>query len=95
MPRLLFFVLLVFLVWLGVRWLGSQRKPGPRSAAGPGGAGPQPKPEIEAMYQCAWCGAHVPAGDAVALPDGRKYCSAAHRDAARDLAASPEPRRRG
>ena len=88
MPRILFFVLLVFLVWLAVRWLGGLRKPGARAAA------PQPKREIEAMRQCAWCGAHVPAGDALSLPDGRVYCSAAHRDAARDRVATPEPRHR-
>lgn len=94
MPRLLFFVLLAFLVWLGVRWLGGLRKPDPRDAAGSARAGPRPKPEIEAMYPCAWCGAHVPAGEALALPDGRKYCSAAHREAARDREAKREPERR-
>ena len=94
MPRILFFVLLVFLVWLAVRWLGGLRKPGAPDAAVRGRAGPQPQQEIETMRQCAWCGAHVPAGDALSLPDGRVYCSAVHRDAARNPVATPEPQRR-
>ena len=100
MPRILLFVLLVFLVWLAVRWLGGLRKPGGSDAART--VAPQPKQEIETMRQCAWCGAHVPAGDAVSLADGRVYCSEAHRDAALAAALDPtadqtdsrEPRRR-
>ena len=94
MPRILLFVLLVFLVWLAVRWLGGLRKPGTRDADAARSAGPQPKQEIETMRQCAWCGAHVPSAEAVSLPDGRVYCSSAHRDAARDTIVTPEPQRR-
>ena len=94
MPRLLLFVLLVFLVWLAVRWLGGLRKPGARDPDATRSAGPQPKQEIETMRQCAWCGAHAPAGDAVSLPDGRVYCSGAHRDAARDTVETSQPQRR-
>ena len=94
MPRILVFVLLLFLVWLAVRWLGGLRKPGARNADAAPRAGPQPRQEIETMRQCAWCGAHVPAGDAVSVPDGRVYCGTVHRDAARDTAVTPEPQRR-
>ncbi len=97
MPRILLFVLLVFLVWLAVRWLGGLRKPGARDADAMRDAsrraGPQPPQEIETMRQCAWCGAHVPEGDAVSLPDGRIYCSVSHRDTARDTVVA-EPQRR-
>ena len=93
MPRILLFVLLVFLVWLAVRWLGSLRKPGARDTDASERAGSPATQEIETMRQCAWCGAHVPEGEALSLPDGRVYCGAAHREAARDTVATSEPRR--
>ena len=98
MPRILLFVLVVFLVWLAVRWLGGLRKPGPPDADATRPASQAAQQEIETMRQCAWCGAHVPAGDAVSLADGRVYCSVAHREAGQHAAcetvASSEPRRR-
>ncbi|MGI9027030.1 MAG: PP0621 family protein [Burkholderiaceae bacterium] len=94
MPRILFFVFLVFLVWLAVRWLGSLRKPGAHDTDASARAESPATQEIETMRQCAWCGAHVPAGDAVSLPDGRVYCGDAHREAARDTVAPSELRRR-
>lgn len=93
MPRILLFVLLVFLIWLAVRWLGGLRKPGARDADATRAAGSQPQQEIETMRQCAWCGAHVPAGEAISLPDGRVYCGSAHRDAARDIVPTEAQRR--
>ena len=86
MPRILFFVLVVFLVWLAVRWLGGLRKPAAREADAEHAANEKSQKTIQTMRQCAWCGAHVPEGDAVPLPDGRVYCSDAHRDVARDAA---------
>ena len=92
MPRILFFVFLVFLVWLAVRWLGGLRKPGAGDTDGSQRGSPSATQEIETMRQCAWCGAHMPAAEAVSLPDGRVYCGAAHREAASDTVAGSEPR---
>jgi uncharacterized protein len=94
MPRILLFVFLAFLVWLVIRWLGGLRKTGTPASDAHRSAGADARQEIETMRQCAWCGAHVPATDAVALPDGRVYCGIAHRDAARDTTASREPQGR-
>lgn len=33
----------------------------------------------EAMLQCAECGTHFPASEAVATPDGEIFCSDEHR----------------
>ena len=83
MARILFFVFLAFLVWLAVRMIGGSRR---RSdPAAPREAVP-PERRVETIQQCAWCGVHVPVGEAVALPDGRLYCGAAHRDAALGVA---------
>ncbi len=88
MARILLFIFLAFLVWLAVRTLGGARK-GDRSRVDDQGAAPTP-PVIETVTQCAWCGVHVPSGDAVTLADGRVYCSEAHREAARQVAAPGE-----
>ncbi len=85
MPRILFFIFVGFLVWFVVRWIGAARKrndrPDVREGSAPGSA-PQATREIDAMQQCAWCGAHVPVTEAVTLPDGRLYCGEPHRAAA-------------
>jgi uncharacterized protein len=84
MARLLLFVVLAFLVWLAVRTL---RGSGDRDV----GRGDAPRERsAEPVAQCAWCGAHAPAADAPSLPDGRVYCSDAHRDQARLAAASSD-----
>ena len=88
MSRILFFVFLAFLVWLAVRMLGSWRKK--RDTAAATDVAP-PERRVESIQQCAWCGVHVPAGEALALPDGRIYCGSAHRDAARQV-TGPDPR---
>jgi uncharacterized protein len=88
MSRILFFVFLAFLVWLAVRVLGGARKR--RDVADAAEAAP-PDRRVETIRQCAWCGVHVPVGDALALPDGRLYCCPAHREAARPEAGS-DPR---
>ncbi len=83
MARILFFIFLAFLVWLAVRTLGGSRRSVDRTRA----AEPATPPGIETVTQCAWCGVHVPSGEAVTLADGRVYCSEAHREAARQVAA--------
>ena len=79
MGRILFFIFLAFLVWLVIRVLGASRA---RRDAMPPAAAPAAR-QVEAIQQCAWCGVHVPATQALTLPDGRVYCGEAHRDAAR------------
>ena len=95
MARILIWVGIVFLIWFVVRWAGASR----RGSGGPAGqsgaarnAGNAAKTDgvVETMRQCAWCGTHIPQHDALALTDGRVYCSAAHRDAA--TSATPPPR---
>jgi uncharacterized protein len=82
MPRLLFFVFLAFLAWLAVRVLGSGRKRDDERGRDGRAAAPPPLAASEPIRQCAWCGVHVPIGQAVALPDGRLYCGEPHRAAA-------------
>ena len=73
-----------FLVWIVVAvaawWLLRPRRrvaPPPPAARASGGAATQAP---EAMVDCAACGLHFPASEAV--HDGaRVYCCAAHRDA--------------
>ena len=73
--RLLFWAIIGLVVW----WLLRPRRkataaPPPAAARGPVNAPP------EAMVDCASCGLHFPASEAVR--DGeRVYCCAAHRDA--------------
>jgi len=82
MIRILFFVFIGFLVWLLVRVLGRDgRQRDARST-------PDASAPPAAVLQCAWCGVHVPDTEVASLPDGRSYCSDAHRQAA--LAAAPD-----
>jgi len=74
MTRLLFWIALVILVVLAIRHKL-------RQAARPPVAGrAQPRPpavEPEKMAQCAHCGVHFPASEAVQA-DGLDYCCPAH-----------------
>ena len=87
MARILFFVFLAFLVWLVVRMAGAQRTRGSGRAPVADATRDPESRSASAMHepvtQCAWCGAHVPVGTALALPDGRVYCSGMHREQAR------------
>jgi len=70
MGRILFFVLLAFVVYL--LWRSMQRRANdrPRGPAGPDAA--------QAMVSCAKCGLHVPRHEA--LPLGERYfCCEEHR----------------
>jgi hypothetical protein len=75
MPRILFFLAIAFLVGLAVRTFASRRPSAPRGADAE-------KSAAEPLVQCAWCGAHMTGTSTLMLPDGRMYCSVAHRDAA-------------
>jgi uncharacterized protein len=84
MARILLFVAVAVLVWMGVRTLRAGRDREVRREEAPA------QRSVEPMTQCAWCGAHAPAVGALSLPDGRVYCSEAHRDAARLAATSSD-----
>ena len=91
MPRILFLVFIAFLVWLAVRVLRGRTDVAERQRD------ERPAPTAseaiaEPILQCAWCGVHVPIGHALTLPDGRLYCSAAHRDAASAASAASAER---
>ena len=67
--RLLLWLLLILIVW----WMLRPRRAAPPSSARAGAA-------PEAMVDCAHCGLHFPASEAVR--DGaRVFCCSAHRDA--------------
>ncbi len=81
MSRVIFWILLIGLVVMAIRaklkGLGARRQPPlnrqdarepPRQA---------PVAEIETMTQCAHCGIHFPASEAVHA-DGHDYCSPGH-----------------
>ena len=81
MSRVIFWILLIGLVVMAIRaklkGLGARRQPPldrqdtrepPRQA---------PVAEIETMTQCAHCGLHFPASEAVHA-DGLDYCSPGH-----------------
>lgn len=81
MSRILFWLLLFGLVVMAVRaklkGLGARRQP-------PLDRQPQPQPRretsvpaIETMTQCAHCGIHFPASEAIHA-DGHDYCSPGH-----------------
>ena len=70
------------LIWLIIAvavvvWLKRAIAGATRSTAGQTGA-PRPGPS-ETMLQCAHCGVHFPASEAVAGPGDAVYCSAEHR----------------
>ena len=72
--RLLLWAIVAFVVWWLLRPRRKATPPPPAAARGPADAPP------EAMVDCAWCGLHFPASEAV-RDGGRLYCCAAHRDA--------------
>lgn len=77
MSRVIFWLLLIGLVVLAIRaklkGLDARRQPPPHQAP------PRQAPvaEIETMTQCAHCGIHFPASEAVHA-DGHDYCSPGH-----------------
>jgi uncharacterized protein len=69
------FLLMLVVVGLGL-WMFSKRVRGSGSQSGAGKAAQADKPTV--MVECAHCGLHLPAQDAV--PEGsRLYCSEAHQ----------------
>ena len=76
MGRLLLWVLLGFIAWMLLR-PKRRSAPPPSAARGPAApAAPVVKPEV--MVDCAACGLHFPASEAI-RDDAWPYCSSAHR----------------
>jgi len=74
--RLLIWLVLGLLAWWMLRPRKAVPPPGAAARSGPAAAGAAP----EAMVDCAHCGLHFPASEAVR--DGaRLFCCGAHRDA--------------
>lgn len=75
MKLLVILATVALLLWL-IR--GSRRKPD----ATPPRAPKKTAPRIaapEQMVECAWCGLHLPASDALPAPGGQQYCCTDHR----------------
>jgi uncharacterized protein len=67
--------LLILLIVIGAAawWFFGRRRPGKLPRRRAASADPEP------MLACAHCGVHLPQAEALTGPDGRPYCSAAHR----------------
>lgn len=74
--RLLLWLVIGVAAW----WLLRPRRKNttPPGAARPASAASTP---LEAMVDCATCGLHFPASEALQDEAARSYCSTAHRDA--------------
>jgi uncharacterized protein len=69
--------LLILLVILAVIWL--MRRGSASSHRRQREARPEGKSHARPMVECAHCGVHLPADEAVIGSEGRPYCSDAHR----------------
>lgn len=74
-------ILILVFVALVVLWLLLGRRRGDSRPGEPQADKPAAKPPLkpQAMLACAHCGVHLPQSDVLAGPDGRPYCSDAHR----------------
>lgn len=70
MGRILFWLLLALVAYLGYRWWRVKRASLQRSASEPA--------QVEAMVRCAACGLNLPQSEALAT-DGQWFCSEEHR----------------
>ena len=83
MGKLLLWVVLIALAWLGwslfrvsQRKAAARQRQAPPTRREPDADSPAP----ETMTRCARCGVYLPAGEAL-RSDAQDYCSPAHRDA--------------
>ena len=85
MLRLLIWLILVVAAWW---WIRRHLSPPPPEAPGTPKAGRRKKTLAppEAMIDCARCGLHLPASEALRDAAGRPYCCVEHRQ------AGPNPR---
>ena len=75
MMRILFWIALLILVVMAVR--AKLKGSGARFQVPPRQPPQEPVAQIETMTQCAHCGLHFPASEAVQA-DGLDYCSPGH-----------------
>lgn len=73
-----------FLLWavlaaIVVMWLTRGKKISSSQNAAASDANAAPDKVIEPMVQCAHCGIHLPASEAVGTPSGTVFCSEEHR----------------
>ena len=81
--RLVVWVFLVAFAWWALRHREQPRRRAmPRgAAAGATGSAGTTLASPEAMLDCAHCGVHLPASEAVRDTGGRPYCCPEHREA--------------
>lgn len=73
-----------FLLWAAlaaivIMWLTRGKKISSSQNAAASDASAAPDKVIEPMVQCAHCGIHLPASEAVTAPSGNVFCSEEHR----------------
>lgn len=75
--------LLVLVVVVGVIWMLLKRSRQNADERVPPNAGRSPAPPsaVTEMVACQHCGVHLPRAETVVDPQGRVFCSPAHRDA--------------
>jgi uncharacterized protein len=71
------YLLLLVVIAIGL-WMLNKRLRGPASRPSPPGRGPAKPAAPAAMLECAHCGLHLPAADAVREGE-HVYCGEAHR----------------
>jgi hypothetical protein len=79
MGRILFWLIIVFGAWFGLRLMLSKRQSDERRDDRQARSD---EPLQIPMSQCAYCGVHFPSAERVTAKDGRGYCTRAHHDAA-------------
>ena len=73
------YLLVLVVLWVAFTiWRNNRRREEQERAEAPP---KRPLPGPQAMVECAHCGLHLPAADALPGKDGKVYCSAAHRQA--------------
>jgi uncharacterized protein len=76
-------LLLILVVGLVIYWLLRRAISGARSASAGGAAGAAARVNrSDPMLQCAYCGVHIPAAEAVRGGDGRTFCCSGHEQSA-------------
>ncbi|MDM0045289.1 PP0621 family protein [Variovorax dokdonensis] len=76
------YLLVIAVVWIAFMiWRANRRDEIARKQPPAGLPRNRTPGEPQSMLRCAHCGLHLPAADALPGPDGKVYCSPAHRSA--------------
>ena len=75
MKLLVLGVIIVAIIMLLMRGKKKGGNPSDRTAT----SAPGDRMRVEPMVQCAQCGTHLPASEALPSPNGLTFCSEAHR----------------